>query len=104
MKIFGMAAGLFGLVAAGSANAAVLYDTITGQTHLAVGGSNLIQAPNAGFHAPLGADFTTATSETLTSVEVQLTVNTTVSGLQSDAGSVLVYLVPGTGSPSLPTG
>jgi hypothetical protein len=55
-----------------------------------------------GAHAPLGADFTAPYTETIDSVGLNLYVQGG-SGFATDAGSVQVYLVPGTGSPSLPS-
>jgi hypothetical protein len=101
MKTFCAAVGLTGLLMAGSALAApvVVYDTITGQTKAA---SNSILAPNAGFHAPLGDAFIAPSTETISSVEVQLFDNAAVTNV-TDAGTVLMYIVQGTGSPSVPS-
>jgi len=95
MKVHGTIIGLAALLAAGSANASVVYDTITGQT---AANTNLLTT-SSGFHAPLGSDFTTSYVETINSVQVALYVpGGTSSTHQSDTGSVLVYLVQGTGT------
>jgi hypothetical protein len=101
MKVLGTVVGLAALLAAGSANASIVFDTLTGQS---MANSNLLTTA-AGFHAPLGTDFTASYSETINSVSVGLYepncgTSTTHCG---DTGSVLVYLVQGTGSPSLPS-
>jgi hypothetical protein len=93
MKIFGIAIGMAALIAAGSAKAAVVYDTIDGLTadnHL-----KLLVQQN---HAPLADAFSAAVAETITSVTVQLIdSNATSSTNVTDTGSVLVYLVPSVG-------
>jgi hypothetical protein len=98
MKLFGIAVGLAALLAAGSASASpIVYDTITGLTE-----SNRLLLLVQQNHAPLGDAFNASTSETISSVELQL-IDPAASTNVSDAGSVLVYLVPGAGSPSLPS-
>lgn len=97
MKVLGSLVGVAALLAAGSADATIVYNTITGQT---VANSNLLTT-SPGAHAPLGADFTAPYTETIDSVGLNLYVPGG-SGFATDAGSVQVYLVPGTGSPSLP--
>ena len=92
MKAFCVAVGLAGLVMAGSANAspAVVYDTITGQTE-----TNSLKLLVMQNHAPLGDVFSAPATETLSSVTVQLLDSTgSSSALVTDAGSVLMYLVP----------
>jgi hypothetical protein len=93
MKIFGIAIGIAALIAAGSAKAAVVYDTIDGLTadnHL-----KLLVQQN---HAPLADAFTAALAETISSVTVQLTDSSATSSTHvTDTGSVLVYLVPASG-------
>jgi hypothetical protein len=90
MRIRETIVGLAALLAAGSANAAVVYDTITGQT---VGGNKLLLAQQN--HAPMGDTFTAAYKETISSVEVQLVDAAGTSQTHvADGGSVLVYLVP----------
>jgi hypothetical protein len=93
MKIPGIAVGLAALFVAGSANASVIYDTVTGQTadnHLKM----LVQQN----HAPLADSFSASLAETITSVTVQLSdSNATSSTHVTDTGSVLVYLVPDSG-------
>ena len=98
MKIPVIAVGLAALFAASSANAAVIYDTLTGQTadnHL-----KLLVQQN---HAPLADAFTTSVAETITSVTVQLSDSSATSTTHvTDTGSVLVYLVPASsGLPSM---
>jgi hypothetical protein len=90
MKIACAAAGLVGLLVVGSANAAVVYDTITNET--AVGNKLLLTQQN---HAPMGDSFSSAYTETVTSVGVQLVDPIgTSSTHETDTGSILVYLVP----------
>jgi PEP-CTERM motif len=93
MKISGIAIGLATLIAAGSAKAAVVYDTIDGLTadnHL-----KLLVQQN---HAPLADAFTAAVGETISSVTVQLVDSSATSSTHvTDTGSVLVYLVPASG-------
>jgi hypothetical protein len=91
MKMRYLTAGLVGILMAGSAKAAVVYDTITDQTESAR--LLLFTMQN---HAPMGDAFSTTLAETLTSVEVQLIDPTTGTngGYETDTGSVLVYLVP----------
>src|ERR1700761_7956499 len=85
MKSFSVTVGLIGLLAAGSAQATVIYDTLTGQTST----NRLLVLPQQN-HAPMGDQFTAATTETIKSVTVQLLEKNAV----TDAGSVLLYLVP----------
>jgi hypothetical protein len=90
MKIAHVAAGLVGLLVAGSANAGVVYDTITNET---AASSKLLLAQQN--HAPMGDSFSLPSMETITSVEVQLVDPSGTSSTHvTDAGSILVYLVP----------
>jgi PEP-CTERM motif len=95
-KAFGIVVGLAGLLAAGSANAGTIYDTITGYT--STGALKLAVANN---HDPSGVEFNVASSTFLTSVEVALGTTVASGGSTNDGGSVLVYLVPdNSGAPS----
>jgi hypothetical protein len=86
MRVTGITIGLATLLAAGSANAAVVYDTITNFTS-----ANQLKLLAQQNHAPMGDAFSAAFSETITSVTVQLSdSNATV----TDLGSVMMYLVP----------
>jgi hypothetical protein len=97
MKISGIAVGLAALFTAASANAAVIYDTVTGQT--AATNKLLLVQQN---HAPMGDVFSAAYTETISSVEVQLVDSAATSTTHvSDGGSILVYLV--SSSSSLPS-
>ena len=94
------------LLLAGSANAAIIYDTITGQTENAgVTGSasqrDSLRPVSAANRGPLGDAFTAATDQVLTSVVLRLR---NVDAPGDTTGSVLVYLVPnaGTGAASAP--
>jgi hypothetical protein len=93
-KALGIVVGLGALLAAASANATVVYDTITGQT--VTNGTK----PNAtGLHGPLGDSFVVSTPDWLRSVTLM------VKDATVDTGSVLVYLVPNnpaTGAPTTP--
>jgi hypothetical protein len=94
MKIFGTIVGFAALVAAGSANAAIVYDTITGE--IPTNGYKPLDAANRG---PLGDSFIATNSERIESVTFMVKENA------NDTGSVLVYLVPNnpaTGAPTLP--
>jgi PEP-CTERM motif len=96
MKTIGITVGLAALLTAGSANAALVYDTITGQTPIA--GYKPIVAANRG---PLGDSFIASGPEVISSVTLTLKDQT-----NTDGGSVLVYLVPdaaGSGVPTLPS-
>jgi PEP-CTERM motif len=100
MKLSLATVGVVGLLMAGSANAAVVYDTLTGQT--AASNKLLLVQQN---HAPMGDTFTAAFTETVSSVSVQLSdASGTSSTHVADSGSVLVYLVSNTGSLPSSTG
>jgi hypothetical protein len=100
MKFSFATVGVVGLLMAGSANAAVVYDTLTGQT--AATSKLLLVQQN---HAPMGNTFTAAFTETVSSVSVQLSdASATSSTHVGDSGSVLVYLVSNTGSLPSATG
>ncbi len=94
MKLLSITAGLAALFAASSANAFVLYDTITGQTTIA--GTRPIATALRG---PLGDSFIASGAETITSVTLGL------KDIGSDTGSLLVYLVPNAaaGAPTTPS-
>ena len=88
MKAFRFAIGLAALVAAGSADAAVVYSNLA-QSEF---GSDTLST-GVTYGAPLGDSFSVASSTTITSVELVLgTAGTIISGAQ-----VLVYLVPDNG-------
>jgi hypothetical protein len=100
MRAFCVTVGLVGLLTAGSANATVVYDTLTGQTETAR--VLLLTQQN---HAPLGDAFTAAAAETINSVTLQLVDPAgTTSAKETDAGSILVYLVPASGGLPSATG
>ncbi len=93
MKVYGIVIGLAAILAAGSANASVVYDTISGLTE-----TNQLKLLTMKNHAPLGDAFSAAVAETITSVTVQLNdPNATSTTFVNDTGSVLVYLVPDVG-------
>lgn len=98
MKKLCAAAGLAGLLMAGSAHAAVVYDTITGLTE-----TNRLLLLVQQNHAPMGDAFTAAAAETISSVTVQL-IDPVASTNVTDAGSILVYLVPSVGNLPSATG
>jgi hypothetical protein len=90
MKLSYAIFGLVGLALAGPANATVVYDTITGQTTTS---SKLLLAQQN--HAPMGNMFSLPYTETINAVTVQLfDPNATTTTNVTDAGSILVYLVP----------
>ncbi|HEX3996338.1 MAG TPA: PEP-CTERM sorting domain-containing protein [Acetobacteraceae bacterium] len=95
MKIVGVASGLMLVLAAGSARAVPVYDTITGQTNVA----GLVANTTSG-HGPLGDSFSASSTETITSVTLAMELKSA-----AGAGSELVYLVPNgsEGNPSLPS-
>jgi hypothetical protein len=96
MKVPSIAIGLVAFFAAGAANAAIVYDTITGETP--TNGYKPIVAANRG---PLGDSFIATSSEWIQSVTFD------VKDATNDTGSVLVYLVPtnpATGVPSVSSG
>jgi hypothetical protein len=95
MKTFDYAAALLISLAAVPANASVLFSTI----HTPVtANSTRLEWPNTGTTGsvprggPLAESFYAPAASTITSVALQLNVNT-----PSDGGSVLVFLVPDTG-------
>lgn len=95
MKIFGVAVGLTALFAVTSANADVVYDTITGQTPF-LG----TKPTTTALRGPLGDSLIVSGSEWIESIGFEVKDN------QTDTGSVLVYLVPNnpaTGAPTLPS-
>lgn len=102
MKIRTCLVGLAALLAAGSAHAAAIYDTLTGQTP--VFSNLLVTTAGSPYHAPVGADFTATSTMTLNSLTLGMVDKTCANagGFCTDSGSALVYLVQGTGSPSLP--
>lgn len=93
MKYLGLVAGLAALVAAGSAHADTIYDTLSGQS------ANYSYA--IGSHSPVGASFNVAYTEALSSVTLGLTDKSgtcgtaTVGAYCTDSGSITVYLVQG---------
>jgi hypothetical protein len=95
MKIVGIAVGLAALLTAGSASAALVYDTLTGQTPVA--GYKPMPTANRG---PLGDSFVVSGSEWISSVTLELKDAT-----PTDGGSTLVYLVPNnaSGIPTIPS-
>ena len=84
MRISGLAIGLAALLTAGSAQAAVIFDNITGQT---AGGTFSLATGNNG--SPFGDSFSVSGSAIMNSVSVSLADNS-----NTDGGSVSVYLVP----------
>src|SRR5712672_1687307 len=96
MKNFGMAVGLVALFAAGSANAAVLYNTVDIGT--AGTSSNFTNVFDKSFGGPLGDSFSVSSPTLIKGINLVLwDVNAA-----TDGGSTLVYLVPDNGS-GLPT-
>jgi hypothetical protein len=98
MKIFCATVGLLGFLVAGSANADVVYDTLTGQTE-----TNRLLLYVQKNHAPMGDAFSLNYAETIQSVTVQL-IDPVASTNITDTGSVLVYLVPSISNEPLSTG
>jgi len=94
MKSFCTAVGFATLLMASSANAAIFYDTITGQTEENISGRDSLRPVASANKGPLGAEFKAAINETLRSVELRVRNTNTV----SDTGAVLIYLVPSSGS------
>jgi hypothetical protein len=95
MKVLGISVGLAALLAAGSANATIVYDTLTGQT--VVNGTKPVVSS---LHGPLGDSFIVSATTALQSVTFE------VKDATADTGSVLIYLVPNnpaTGAPTLPS-
>jgi hypothetical protein len=91
MKSYGIAIGFAALLAGGSANASLVYDTITG-----VPAGNPVKISQGSGLAPMGNHFKASSGEEINSVTVQLFASGTAgAGNLTDAGSVLVYLVPG---------
>jgi hypothetical protein len=95
MKILGIASGFIVVLAVGAARAAVVYDTITGQTNV----TGLVANTTSG-HGPLGDSFIAASTETINSVTLAMELKSA-----AGAGSELVYLVPNgsVGAPTLPS-
>jgi len=92
MKNFAMTVVLVALFAAGSANAAVLYDTVDIGT--AGTASNFTNVFDKTFGGPLGDSFSVSSPTLIKGVNLVLwDVNA-----KSDGGSTLVYLVPDNGS------
>jgi hypothetical protein len=95
MKLLGVASGLMLVLAARSARAVPVYDTITGQTNV----TGLVANTTSG-HGPLGDSFIAASTETITSVTLAMELKSA-----AGAGSELVYLVANgsAGAPTLPS-
>jgi hypothetical protein len=103
MTRLGLIVGLAAVAMAGTANAATIFDTLTGQSG-AVVGSTLLAAGK--FKEPLGDDFSVPFTETIQSVSVDLS-SSSANGKLTDTGSVLLYLVqanPTTGLPQVSSG
>ncbi len=98
MKISGIAVGLAALLAAGTASATTIYDTISGQIENNTARDSLkpVVASNRG---PLGDGFTASTNETLTGVTLRLRNTDAATDVNNllDTGSIIVYLVPDSG-------
>lgn len=90
MKSYGIAIGFAAMLAAGSASASVVYDTITG-----IPGGNPVKISQGSGLAPMGNHFKASSGEQIDSVTVQLYANGTPGSNLTNSGSVLVYLVPG---------
>lgn len=95
MKNFGMTVGLLSLLAAGSANANVVFDTLGATNGTPVNGSLLdnrsfsMQVGTTGTAgSPLADELSLPTTE-ITSISLRLT-----DASNTDGGSILVYLVP----------
>jgi hypothetical protein len=105
MKFSALTVGLLAALAAVPANATVLFNTVHTPTSA---NSTRLTLPNTGTSSvsrggPIGDSFFVPSATTITDVKLQLTANT-----PSDGGSVLVFLVPdtgtgGTGVAALPT-
>jgi hypothetical protein len=102
MKYFGLAAGLAALLAAGSANATVLYNTNTGATTVF---DNLTSTPATGRSgSPLGDEIFIPAGQTWNITDIQANLWNNSSDGSADTGSVLVYLVPDNGGTPSATG
>ena len=88
MRFSGFVVGLGALLAAGSADASVIFDNITG---IKSGGVFSLAAGPGG--SPLGHSFAVTGPSVITSVTVSLSAS-----FNSDGGFILVYLVPNTAS------
>ncbi len=97
MKISGLVVGIAALLAAGSANANTIYNTITGYT--STGTLKLNSA-----HYPEGIEFHVGSASSLVSVQVALASSQAITGFSTDSGSVLVYLVNDVGGAPAATG
>jgi hypothetical protein len=96
MKVSGIAIGLAALLAAGSASATTIYDTISG--YAATGAFKLgVFTGSTLTHVPMGDEFNVASGSSISSVVVGLE-DSAGAGPVTDAGSVLVYLVADNGS------
>ena len=100
MKALYVAVGLAGFLMAGSANATVVYDTITGQTENCCVRDALATGAVAN-RGPLGDAYTPASTEDLTSVTLRLRNKAT----STDTGAVMLFLdtSTGTGASNVPS-
>jgi hypothetical protein len=108
MKISGVAIGLAGLLAAGSAHAGLLpgnaiYSSFTTGAPDTNGGANSTYSVSTGAasHAgsPLAQEFNVTSPVSLSSLDLRLSDTTAA----TDGGSILVYLVPNNPATTLPT-
>jgi hypothetical protein len=101
----GIAIGLAAFLAAGSASAATIYDTISGYTSTGAFKLGAVTPPGNNLtHDPMGDEFTVSPGTTpITSVTVGL-ADSLASGSTNDGGSVLVYLVGDTSGLPASTG
>jgi hypothetical protein len=97
MRTLYAAVGLAGFLLAGSANAGVVYDTITGQTELS-GAIDSLATGSANNRGPLGDSYTASFDQDLTDVTLRLKNKGPIGS--TDGGGVMLYMVLGTGSGS----
>lgn len=104
MRFVALAAGLMSMAVAASANAAVIFDTITGVTDSAT--RTRMAAPGApqqttgttsvSYGGPLATSFVLANTTTITQATLRMLASN-----PSDGGAVVVYIVPNSaGAPS----
>lgn len=91
MKSSAVVLGMVLALAAGSAHAAVIYDTIGSGDAVNAGDSNIIYDPESG-GGPLAVSFYSSSAATLTSVSLELSADSS-----DDGGVTSIYLVADTG-------
>jgi hypothetical protein len=100
MRTFYPAIALATILAGGSANAAPIYDTISGYTAsgaFKLGVTSTFGGTHFLTHDPMGVEFNVTSPTALTSVVVALEDSATTPGAVTDTGSVMLFLVPDNG-------